>query len=139
VRRMIQFADDAKRAGARIHGDFAMGFPGETPEDAAATVELAVRVDPETAQFQLMIPFPGTPYHAEMVEAGWLNEQGMPDMPQFSNEQIRAAAKGAYRRFYLSMRHAMKCLRHPYDLVFSKFRTIWHAVPAMFWKRWDVE
>jgi radical SAM superfamily enzyme YgiQ (UPF0313 family) len=136
VERMTRFAEDAKRAGLRIHGDFAIGFPGETPEGARRTIEWACRMNPHTAQFQLMIPFPGTPYHAEMVAHGWLNERGEPDMPQFANEQIRAVAKEAYRKFYLSARHLWKCVCHPYEHFFGRLKTISRAIPAMFWRRW---
>jgi len=136
VERMTRFTEDAKRAGLRIHGDFAVGFPGETPESFEKTIEWARRLDPYTAQFQLMIPFPGTPYHEMMKERGWLNERGEPDMPQFTNEQIRAMAKRAYRRFYLTPRYLWKCICHPYDRVLVRLKTMARAVPAMFWRRW---
>ncbi len=136
VERMTQFTEDARRAGLRIHGDFAVGFPGETPESFERTIAWAKRLKPYTAQFQLMIPFPGTPYHAMMKENGWLNERGEPDMPQFPNERIRAMAKRAYRRFYLSPDYLWKCICHPYDRVLVRLRTMWRAIPAMFWRRW---
>lgn len=136
VERMTSFTEDAKRAGLRIHADFAIGFPGETPEGARKTIEWAYRLNPDTAQFQLMIPFPGTPFYAEMQANGWLNEQGEPDMPQFSNQQIRAMAKKAYRIFYLSPQYFWKACRHPYDHFFGRLRTISRAIPAMFWRRW---
>ena len=138
VERMTKFTEDAKRAGLRIHGDFAFGFPGETPEGALKTIEWACRLNPATAQFQLMIPFPGTPYHAEMQSNGWLNAEGQPDMPQFSNEQLRAMAKRGYRAFYLSPQYLWKCVRHPYDYFFGRLKTIGRAIPAMFWNKWDV-
>ena len=136
VERMTRFTDDAKRAGLRIHGDFAVGFPGETPESFEKTIAWAKRLDPYTAQFQLMIPFPGTPYYDMMKEQGWLNERGEPDMPQFPNERIRAMAKRAYRRFYLTPRYLWKCLCHPYDRVLVRLKTMARAIPAMFWRRW---
>ncbi len=136
VERMTQFTQDAKRAGLRIHGDFAFGFPGENVEKAERTLKWACSMNPHTAQFQLMIPFPGTPFYAEMHANGWLNEQGEPDMPQLTNAQIRGIAKKAYRAFYLSPQYAWKCLRHPYEHFFGRLKTISRAIPAMFWKKW---
>jgi len=136
VERMTQFTGDANRAGLRIHGDFAVGFPGETRESFEKTIAWAKRLDPYTAQFQLMIPFPGTPYQAMMKANGWLNERGEPDMPQFPNEQIRAMAKRAYRKFYLTPRYLWKCVCHPYDRVLVRLKTMARAIPAMFWRRW---
>ena len=138
VERMTKFTADAKRAGLRIHGDFAFGFPGETLAGAQKTVEWACKMNPHTAQFQLMIPFPGTPFYDEMKQNGWLTESGEPDMPQFSNVQIRAMAKNAYRSFYLSPRYAWKCIQHPYEHFFSRMKTMSRAIPAMFWKKWKV-
>lgn len=136
VEMMTRFTEDAKRAGLRIHGDFAIGFPEETPEGARETIKWACRINPDTAQFQLMIPFPGTRYYDYMKERGWLNEEGQPDMPQFSNAEIRRMAKKAYRSFYISPRYAWKCIRHPYEHFFGRLKTIARAIPAMFWKRW---
>jgi radical SAM superfamily enzyme YgiQ (UPF0313 family) len=136
VERMTSFNTDAKKAGLRIHGDFALGFPGETPESALKTIQWACRLNPDTAQFQLMIPFPGTPFFKEMETEGWLNAEGQPDMPQFSNDQIRAMAKKGYRSFYLSPRYLAKCVHHPYEHLFGRLKTITRAVPAMFWKHW---
>jgi radical SAM superfamily enzyme YgiQ (UPF0313 family) len=136
VERMTKFTDDAHRAGLRIHGDFAFGFPGETPEKALRTIAWACRLDPYTAQFQLLIPFPGTACHAEMREHGWLNERGEPDLPGFPNEEIREMAKRAYRRFYFRGAYYRRCLLHPHDLVFSRLKTIRRAIPAIFWQRW---
>jgi len=137
VEQMTQFTLDARKAGLRIHGDFAIGFPEETPERAMRTIRWACRMNPDTAQFQLMIPFPGTPYHEFMQSRGWLNEEGQPDMPQFSNDEIRRMAKKAYRAFYISHRYAWKCLCHPYEHFFGRLRTIVRAIPAMFWQRWS--
>jgi radical SAM superfamily enzyme YgiQ (UPF0313 family) len=136
--RMTKFTADAKKAGLHIHGDFAIGFPGETKEGALKTIKWACQMNPDSAQFQLMIPFPGTPFYEEMRSKGWLNAAGQPDMPQFSNEEIRKTAKQAYRSFYLSPRHALKALKNPREHIFGKVKTISRAIPAMFWKKWKV-
>lgn len=135
--RMTRFTQDAQRAGLHIHGDFAIGFPGETPASAAKTIEWACRLNPDTAQFQLMIPFPGTPYYEEMLRNGWLNAQGEPDMPQFTNEQIRSLAKKAYRSFYLRPQYLWRCFRHPHRHFLSRLSAINRAIPALFWRRWQ--
>lgn len=137
VARMTSFTRNAKRAGLRIHGDFAIGFPEETPESAQRTIDWACQLNPDTAQFQLMIPFPGTPFFEEMKREGWLNAEGQPDMPQFSNEEMRVMAKKGYRSFYLSRQYLWKCIRHPYEHFFGRLKTIIRAIPAMFWEHWQ--
>jgi radical SAM superfamily enzyme YgiQ (UPF0313 family) len=136
-KKMDEFTLRAKRAGLRIHGDFIMGFPGETRETALATIRWARQLNPHTAQFQLANVLEGTPFHQTLKEQGCLTPDGEPDYPEFSNEEIRRMAKHAYRSFYLSPRYALKCLRHPYEHLFGRFKTISVAIPAMFWRRWQ--
>ncbi len=136
IKVMEEFTRNAKRAGLRIHGDFAIGFPGESLESAERTIRWAKRLNPHTAQFQLANVLEGTPFHKECVDNGWLNENGEPDYPNFSNSDIRAAAKRAYRTFYLSPQWAMKCVRHPYENFLSRMKTMRVALPAMLWSKW---
>ena len=135
--RMTRFAEDARRAGVRIHGDFAIGFPGETPETVQETVDWACAIRPHTAQFQVMIPFYGTPFWDMLQAKGWLKDQA-PHYPGLSWEEMEASAKKAYRRFYLSLPYALEVLRHPVDQGFRKLRTYINAIPAIFWRKWRV-
>jgi radical SAM superfamily enzyme YgiQ (UPF0313 family) len=132
---MTQFVVDAKRAGVRIHGDFAIGFPGETRESIKQTVDWACEIRPYTAQFQLMIPFPGTPFYTQLKEQGWIRG-GTPDYPQISKEELEAMTKKAYRKFYISFAFAQEVFRHPYELLFSRLGTYFRAVPSVFWKKY---
>jgi radical SAM superfamily enzyme YgiQ (UPF0313 family) len=134
--RMTRFTKDAKKAGLRIHGDFAIGFPGETAETVKATIKWAKKLNPHTAQFQLMIPFPGTPFYDMLQEKDWLNKNGEPDYPDFSNQYIRKWAKKAYRCYYLSLQYLWKVICHPYEHFLNRLKTISRAIPAMFWKDW---
>jgi radical SAM superfamily enzyme YgiQ (UPF0313 family) len=136
IKVMEEFTRNAKKAGLRIHGDFAIGFPGESRESAERTIKWAKRLNPHTAQFQLANVLEGTPFHETCKANGWLNANGEPDYPDFSNEEIRAAAKKAYRNFYLSPQWALKCVQHPYENFFGRMKTMRVAIPAMLWSKW---
>jgi radical SAM superfamily enzyme YgiQ (UPF0313 family) len=135
--KMTRFAEDAKKAGLQIHGDFAIGFPGETVETIDETVQWACQIRPHTAQFQLMIPFPGTPFYEELERNGWL-KNGAPNYPEMSTEQLEEMAKKAYRSFYFSLPFLKSMMRHPYELFLSRIKTYYRAIPAVLWKRWNV-
>lgn len=135
--QMTQFTLDAKKAGLRIHGDFAIGFPGETEDTIKETVNWACELRPHTAQFQLMIPFRGTPFYNELKSNGWLNN-GAPDYPDLSREKMGSFAKKAYRTFYLRIPYFLQAVRYPREHIFNHFKTISRAIPAMFWRKWDV-
>ncbi len=136
IKIMEAFTHSAKKAGLRIHGDFAIGFPGETAATVARTVRWAKRLAPHTAQFQLANVLEGTPFHRTCVDQGWLTDEGEPNYPNFSNHQMRVEAKRAYRSFYLSTQWALRCLRHPYENFLGRVKTMSVALPAMLWKRW---
>jgi radical SAM superfamily enzyme YgiQ (UPF0313 family) len=133
--RMTRFAEDSKRAGLRLHGDFAIGFPGETRETAEATISWACRMRPHTAQFQLMIPFPGTPFHEQLTDKGWIKD-GCAHYPETSAEELEGLAKKAYRRYYLSSWFVWQILKHPVELFFTRLPTYLRAVPSIFWKKY---
>ncbi|NLO92540.1 MAG: radical SAM protein [Elusimicrobia bacterium] len=134
--RMTRFAVDARSAGLRLHGDFALGFPGETRETAQATIDWALQIRPHTAQFQLMIPFPGTPFHDYLAQRGWLDKNGYPSYPDLSSAELESISKRAYRRFYLHPAYFAQMLAHPFETVFSRIGVYFKAVPAVFWKRY---
>ena len=133
--RMTQFVLDAKRVDIRIHGDFAIGFPGETKETVKKTIDWACQIRPYTAQFQLTIPFPGTPFYKELNEKGWIKE-GIPDYPQISSEELEAMAKRAYREFYVNLSFLKQVLKHPYEMFFSRLGTYYQAIPSIFWRKY---
>ena len=133
--RMTQFNQDAKKAKIKIHGDFAIGFPGETKQTIAETIEWACQLRPYTAQFQLMIPFPGTPFYQKLEQEGCLKD-GMPDYKEVSKEEMERLAKYAYRKFYISYPYFKQVLRHPIELFFSKTDAYLRAIPSVFWRKY---
>lgn len=135
VERMTRFAADSKRAGLRLHGDFALGFPGESRQTAESTIDWACRMRPHTAQFQLMIPFPGTPFHDQLSQKGWIKD-GCANYPQMSAGELERLAKKAYRRYYLSSWFVWQIMKHPVELFFTRLPTYFRAIPSIFWKKY---
>jgi radical SAM superfamily enzyme YgiQ (UPF0313 family) len=133
--RMTKFANDAKRSGLRIHGDFAIGFPGETRESVKKTIEWACEIRPHTVQFQLMIPFPGTPFYDELKEKGWL-KNNFPDYPEISSEEMEEMSKKAYRKFYISLPYMKEIVKNPHEMFFSRLKTYYRAIPSIFWRKY---
>jgi radical SAM superfamily enzyme YgiQ (UPF0313 family) len=61
-----------KSLGIRTHLTFMFGLPGETPDSARKTIDLALELSPETVQFSLATPFPGSSFYRELEERGYL-------------------------------------------------------------------
>lgn len=79
IERMFRFVADARKAGIFIHGCFMIGFPGEDWQGAMKTIDLALRLNPDTVQFYPIMVYPGTEAYEAYREKGWLTSQNFRD------------------------------------------------------------
>jgi len=70
--RFARAIEKTKALGIKIHLTFTFGLPGETYGTIMETTRFAVDTAPESAQFSVCTPFPGTKFYDECVNNGWL-------------------------------------------------------------------
>ncbi len=112
--RAREFMADAREAGVLIHGCFIVGTPGETENSMNQTLNLALELDPDTAQFYPLMVYPGTPAFDEVKKAGllvadefskWLTPQGhhtsVAKTGDLDPGQLVEFCRKARKRFYL--------------------------------------
>ena len=108
----LEQAVDARRwtkeAGIICRGSFMLGLPNETPEIAEKTIEFALELDPDYANFNIFFPEPGTRLYELAVESGRMISNKylgrivpvyLPDGYE-SVEQLHAMQGEAFKRFY---------------------------------------
>jgi radical SAM superfamily enzyme YgiQ (UPF0313 family) len=61
-----------KEMGIKVHLTFTLGLPGETWETIKKTIDFAIEVDPDSTQFSIVTPFPGTDYFEWTEKKGYL-------------------------------------------------------------------
>ncbi len=61
-----------RELGINQHLTFSFGLPGETWETVRQTIDFAKRLNPETIQFSIMTPFPGSTFYRMLEEEGKL-------------------------------------------------------------------
>ncbi len=66
--RALRWAD---AAGIMNWGYFIIGLPGETEESIQDTIRFAKAMPIDIALFHIAAPYPGTPFHQEVVANGW--------------------------------------------------------------------
>jgi anaerobic magnesium-protoporphyrin IX monomethyl ester cyclase len=72
-RQKIQAAfQNMRQAGIKSFAFFIFGYPGETPETMNHTIEYAVTLDPDFANFYPAVPYPGTALHDRCLRDGLL-------------------------------------------------------------------
>ncbi len=119
-----RFVENAHKLGLLVHGCFMVGFPGETRETMNKTLQLALDIKPDSAQFYPVMPYPGTGAYAYYKGEGylaheefdkWLTEDGghrcvlnLPDLPP---EEIEAFCERAFRRFHFGPSYLFYKLR----------------------------
>lgn len=102
-----------RSAGIRSFAFFIFGYPGETLETMNQTVEYAIALDPDFANFYPAVPYPGTALHQKVVKDGLLPEGADADWSKMEysyyllngnglNERVVIdAINRAKRRFFL--------------------------------------
>ncbi len=129
----------AKAAGLRVSLPFLFGIPGETYEDGLKTIEFALELDPDLANFHALTPFPGTDLYEQCARYGTISRdlcdytyQGAAFVPYtMTREQLHALRQLAFRRFYSRpkfLARALLRLRNANDL-----RAAFAGVRSLFW------
>jgi radical SAM superfamily enzyme YgiQ (UPF0313 family) len=108
-----QFVRNARKAGVLVHGCFMFGNKFETKESMERTLEFALRLPLDTAQFFPIMVSPGTIDYEFFKQQGmlktedfsaWNDEEGNHlstiDRPNLSNDYIESFCDTARRRFY---------------------------------------
>ena len=99
-----------KKIGLKTQAYFLFGLPGENYETFRKTVEFAKELDPDSAQFALAIPHPGTELYQACTEKGWLKYDSWEDFSagnslieteELSREDAEKFRLEAYREFYM--------------------------------------
>jgi radical SAM superfamily enzyme YgiQ (UPF0313 family) len=94
-----------------------LGGPGETKETLKQTIEFAIRLDPDNAQFAAAVPYPGTEMYEESLRKGYLKASSWEDYAArdivletetLSRLDLEKARLEAYRRFYLRPRFILR-------------------------------
>lgn len=78
-----------KKLGIKMHLTFTFGLPGETRETAAETLNFALEMDPDSVQFSIVTPFPGSRFFEEMQQKGHLVSANWNDYDGFSTSVIK--------------------------------------------------
>ncbi len=133
--RVEQFtaAENARKSGLLIHACYMMGNRGETLQTMKETLELAKRLNTDTAQFFPLMLYPGTEAYEWAKKEGlitaktwddWLTPEGMHNTVvgthDLSAEEIVDFCNYARREYYLRpayfLMKAKNIIKHPSEL-----------------------
>jgi anaerobic magnesium-protoporphyrin IX monomethyl ester cyclase len=117
VRKAVKVAKDY---GFEIWAFFILGLYGDTEETIKDTVEFAKELDPDIAKFHILVPYPGTEIHNQLMAKGFIlskdySRYGIHTRPihrleKLTPDDMVRLQKKAYRDFYLRPRIILKQL-----------------------------
>ncbi len=117
VEQMKKAVRWTQEANIEIRGSFMIGLPGETPEKARKTIELAIELEPDYAQFSITTPYPGTQLWNNYEQYGTL-DKNFKDYHGWSpvfvphgykdKKELMDIHKEAFRRFYMRPKYMLR-------------------------------
>lgn len=113
IKQINEYIDNAKKAKLLVHACYMVGNKGETKETMQETLELALKLNTDTAQFYPLLPFPGTEAYSWAKENGYIKggysdyvkEDGtincIFELPNISAQEMVAFCDEARKRYLL--------------------------------------
>jgi radical SAM superfamily enzyme YgiQ (UPF0313 family) len=140
-RQKIQAAiQNMRQAGILSFGFFILGYPGETRATIERTVEYALKLDPDFANFYPAVPYPGTEMYEKCQRDGSLVSHDWAKM-EYSYYLLRSgdldetvvmgAIRRATRRFFLRPSWMLKHAGDILKLAVSNRHLVWYAATRL--------
>lgn len=131
--------NDAKDVGLKVSTPFMFGIPGETFEEGLQTIEFALDLNPDMANFHAITPFPGTYLYDNLEKYGTISNelsdftyQGAAFIPYtMTREEILKLRQIAFRRFYSRPSFILKKVLELRNL--NDFMVAVKSVKSLFW------
>jgi anaerobic magnesium-protoporphyrin IX monomethyl ester cyclase len=123
-----------RNAGIRSFAFFIFGYPGETLQSMSQTVDYAIRLDPDFANFYPAVPYPGTALYEKSLRAGLLSPEAARDWARMEysyyllrgngldEPTVMGAINRAKRRFFLRPAYLLRHAGDVTKLVTTKWR-----------------
>jgi len=149
IRNAVRAAQDV---GLRVNTPFLFGIPGETFEEGLRTIDFAIELNPDMANFHAITPFPGTYLYDNLEKYGTMSDelsdftyQGAAFIPYtMTREEILRLRQIAFRRFYSRPSFILKKLLelrslHDFVMALKSLRSLfWIWTKSDLFKKKDI-
>jgi anaerobic magnesium-protoporphyrin IX monomethyl ester cyclase len=140
-REKIQAAfRNMREAGIKSFAFFIFGYPGETPETMEHTIDYAIRLDPDFANFYPAVPYPGTALYEKCVRDSLLPDEARGDWAKMEysyyllrgngldERLVMAAINRAKRRFFLRPGYMARHVGDVARIAVTKQSIVWQVL-----------
>lgn len=132
-----------KKMGYHVHATFAFGLPGETPATVKKTVAWSKKLSPDTVQFSVAVPYPGTEFYDYLQRNNYLRSKNWADLvpmnplydyPAISGEELVSSMRKAYADYYFRLRYIWIAVKRFWDEP-ALFPKVVRKFIALVWQR----
>lgn len=137
-----------REAGIRSFAFFILGYPGETPESLDRTIDYAIDLDPDFANFYPAVPYPGTELYEKTVRENLLVADDWSRMEYsyyllagngLDESTVMRAIGRAKRRFFLRPSYVWNHVGDLARLAATKQTVVWRAASRMILGRREAD
>lgn len=129
----------AKEVGITVYTPFLFGIPGQTFADGLKSIDFALELDPDIANFHALTPFPGTELWDNLEQYGTVSHdlsdytyQGAAFIPYtMTREEINELRRIAFKRFYSRPKFLWRRLLALRTL--NDLRAAGNGLKSLFW------
>ena len=111
--KVLEVTKMFKKYGIKVYGNFMVGLPGDNGESMQRTIDFAIKMNPDVANFMITIPLPGTELYDSVkkdgiifedldrgVEHGFYGGKVYYKLDGMDPKEVLRFYKKAYRQFY---------------------------------------
>ncbi|MSO49971.1 MAG: radical SAM protein [Acidobacteria bacterium] len=133
-----------RASGIKSFGFFILGYPGEDLKALDRTIDYAIRLDPDFANFYPAVPYPGTELYNKAKRDGLLASEDWTKMEYsfyllkgngLDEQVVMDAINRAKRRFFLRPRYLVRHAGDVLKLAITKWPVAWHIGSQMLFGR----
>jgi len=123
-----------RKSGVKSFGFFILGYPGEDAKAMDRTIDYAIELDPDFANFYPAVPYPGTELYNKAKREGLLASEDWTKMEYsyyllkgngLDEETVMAATNRARRRFFMRPRYIARHFGDIVKLAITKRHVAW--------------
>lgn len=89
IKKCEKIISITKSLGIKVHLTFMFGLSGETKGSIIETIDFAKKIGPDSVQFSIVTPFPGTQYYNSLQSEGKITSKNWRDYDGNHNAVIR--------------------------------------------------
>jgi radical SAM superfamily enzyme YgiQ (UPF0313 family) len=129
-----------RASGVKSFGFFILGYPGEDVKALDRTIDYAIDLDPDFANFYPAVPYPGTELYNKAKRDGLLASEDWTKMEYsyylmkgngLDEAVVMAAVNRAKRRFFLRPKYVIRHFGDIVKLATTKFPVAWEIGSRM--------